>query len=80
MKYCPLCGSDSYIVDSRVTPEGVRRRRVCQSCGHRWKTVESVRIYCRKCKHSRRGDKGRYCVIWRNEPVDPGGWCWRAEK
>lgn len=80
MKYCPKCGADSYIVDSRVTSEGVKRRRACQTCGYRWNTIESTRIYCKKCKHSRKGDKTLYCVIWRNEPTEPDGWCWRGER
>lgn len=40
---CPSCGSkQSHIIDSRANTGGdfKRRRRVCDSCGYRWSTVE----------------------------------------
>jgi transcriptional regulator NrdR family protein len=39
-KHCELCGSDSFVVDSRCREGRVYRRRVCQTCGHRWSTLE----------------------------------------
>lgn len=38
---CPKCTSDdSLVIESRKSPLGIRRRRDCQDCGHRWTTVE----------------------------------------
>lgn len=41
---CPLCGvGESLCVDTRKqdgVPWGVRRRRVCGDCGHRFTTME----------------------------------------
>lgn len=39
---CPYCGSDSQVVDSRVTSDGVRRRRSCNRCKRRFTTYERV--------------------------------------
>ena len=40
---CPACQhADSRVVDSRESGDSVRRRRVCQSCGHRFTTFERV--------------------------------------
>ena len=42
---CSLCLTpDTRVVDSRVTDEGasIRRRRVCQACGHRFTTFERL--------------------------------------
>lgn len=39
---CPYCGSDSSVTETRVSPEGVRRRRVCASCKRRFTTYEKV--------------------------------------
>ena len=42
---CPKCGfQDDKVVDSRIAEEGfgVRRRRECLGCGHRFSTYESV--------------------------------------
>jgi hypothetical protein len=52
---CPKCGDSvsgselnaavgkSRVYDTRETPEGgIRRRRACQSCGHRFTTIEIV--------------------------------------
>lgn len=41
MKYCPKCGSDSYVIDSRDKPYGIRRRRQCENCGYKWTTLET---------------------------------------
>lgn len=38
---CPHCQRDvSQVIDSRPCPLGVRRRRRCCVCGHRWTTHE----------------------------------------
>ena len=39
---CPFCGSDSSVTETRVSPDGVRRRRVCGSCKRRFTTYEKV--------------------------------------
>lgn len=42
---CPSCGHpDTRVVDSRTTNEGraIRRRRECESCGHRFTTFERL--------------------------------------
>ncbi|MDA0999577.1 MAG: transcriptional regulator NrdR [bacterium] len=44
---CSTCGfPDSRVVDSRTTKEGtsVRRRRECESCGHRFTTYERPEV------------------------------------
>jgi len=41
--FCPSCGyRDSKVVDSREASEGIRRRRQCLSCGHRFTTYERL--------------------------------------
>ena len=39
---CPYCESDSRVVDSRAATDGVRRRRVCNTCRRRFTTYERV--------------------------------------
>jgi transcriptional repressor NrdR len=39
---CPFCASDSSVTETRVSAEGVRRRRVCSSCKRRFTTYERV--------------------------------------
>ena len=42
---CPECGClEDKVVDSRATKEGegVRRRRECLNCGHRFTTYEGI--------------------------------------
>ncbi len=44
---CPSCSyADSRVVDSRTTKEGnaIRRRRECESCGHRFTTYERPEV------------------------------------
>ena len=44
---CPICSHpDSRVVDSRTTKEGnaIRRRRECESCGHRFTTYERPEV------------------------------------
>lgn len=41
--HCPFCGhDDSKVIDSRDSPDGVRRRRECMGCGLRFTTYERV--------------------------------------
>lgn len=37
---CPLCGSRSYVIDSRHRPDCTYRRQQCKTCGHRFTTEE----------------------------------------
>ena len=39
---CPLCKGETDVIDSRPTKNMIRRRRKCQSCGHRFSTVETM--------------------------------------
>ena len=40
---CPGCGERrSGVLDGRPNPEGIRRRRLCSSCGMRFTTQETV--------------------------------------
>lgn len=39
---CPFCSNDSAVTESRVSADGVRRRRVCSSCKRRFTTYEKV--------------------------------------
>lgn len=40
---CPHCGQDqSRVLDTRDSGDGIRRRRVCASCGKRFTTYEQV--------------------------------------
>jgi transcriptional repressor NrdR len=39
---CPYCGSDSSVTETRIAPDGVRRRRICTSCKRRFTTYERV--------------------------------------
>lgn len=36
---CPVCSGPSAVIDSRQSPEGIRRRRACHE-GHRFRTYE----------------------------------------
>lgn len=39
---CPYCGGDSSVTETRVTADGLRRRRVCTACKRRFTTYEKV--------------------------------------
>lgn len=39
---CPYCGADSTVTETRVTADGLRRRRVCGACKRRFTTYEKV--------------------------------------
>lgn len=40
MSECPECSGRSHVKDTRSSPDGLRRRRECVECGHRWTTIE----------------------------------------
>jgi transcriptional repressor NrdR len=43
---CPYCGgSESRVIDSRSTGEGIRRRRQCPACSARFTTYERVQTH-----------------------------------
>lgn len=37
---CPKCNGESHVIDSRDEESARRRRRKCDSCGHRYTTYE----------------------------------------
>ena len=39
---CPYCGGDSSVTETRVTVDGMRRRRVCTVCKRRFTTYEKL--------------------------------------
>ena len=39
---CPYCGGDSSVTETRVTVDGMRRRRVCTVCKRRFTTYERL--------------------------------------
>jgi transcriptional repressor NrdR len=39
---CPYCSGDSSVTETRVTIDGMRRRRVCTACKRRFTTYEKV--------------------------------------
>src|SRR4029079_10726862 len=39
---CPYCTGDSSVTETRVTADGLRRRRVCTACKRRFTTYERV--------------------------------------
>jgi transcriptional repressor NrdR len=44
---CSICNNaDTKVIDSRLTGDelGIRRRRECEKCGHRFSTVERVEL------------------------------------
>jgi transcriptional repressor NrdR len=45
--HCPICNySDTKVIDSRITADGmsIRRRRECEKCSYRFSTGEGVEI------------------------------------
>ena len=45
--HCPVCNhAESKVVDSRLSGDGtsIRRRRTCESCDHRFSTVEEIEL------------------------------------
>lgn len=39
---CPYCSGDSNVTETRVTADGMRRRRVCTACKRRFTTYERL--------------------------------------
>ncbi|HEY4057526.1 MAG TPA: ATP cone domain-containing protein [Kofleriaceae bacterium] len=39
---CPYCRGDSSVTETRVTADGLRRRRTCTNCKRRFTTYETV--------------------------------------
>jgi transcriptional repressor NrdR len=39
---CPYCTGDSNVTETRVTADGLRRRRVCTACKRRFTTYEKI--------------------------------------
>jgi len=39
---CPYCSGDSNVTETRVTADGMRRRRVCAACKRRFTTYERL--------------------------------------
>ncbi|MEO8699064.1 MAG: ATP cone domain-containing protein [Kofleriaceae bacterium] len=39
---CPYCSGDSSVTETRVTADGLRRRRLCTACKRRFTTYEKV--------------------------------------
>jgi len=45
--HCPFCQhQDTRVIDSRVSEDGatIRRRRVCEACGERFSTLETIEL------------------------------------
>ena len=45
--HCPFCQhQDTRVIDSRVSDDGatIRRRRVCEACGERFSTMETIEL------------------------------------
>ena len=42
MIYCPKCGGKTEIYSTRETDNGLERRRECEACKARFKTLEAV--------------------------------------
>ncbi|MCE7032739.1 transcriptional regulator NrdR [Lysobacter sp. GX 14042] len=45
--HCPFCQhTDTRVIDSRVSDDGatIRRRRVCEACGERFSTIETIEL------------------------------------
>ncbi|MEI2454024.1 transcriptional regulator NrdR [Lysobacter firmicutimachus] len=45
--HCPFCQhQDTRVIDSRVSDDGatIRRRRVCEACGERFSTLETIEL------------------------------------
>ena len=79
---CPVCGfQDDKVIDSRVIKEGfgVRRRRECLACSHRFSTYESIiqsELKVVKRNSEREdfdADKLRKCIenACSKRPIDP---------
>lgn len=73
---CKECGSSGHrVISSEKAREGVRRRRECLRCGHRWNTMETVFVEPAaqpKAKAERKAGEPAY----RREELEDlaGGW------
>ena len=70
-RMCPVCGEDSYVYDTRETPEGkIVRRRRCSACGAQFETEETfIRFLPEKNKKifenpRYRGQGSKYMRKW----------------
>jgi len=39
---CPSCASETTVLESRKRETGIYRRRLCEACGNRFSTMETV--------------------------------------
>lgn len=42
--HCPSCKSETQVIDTREADNGVRRRRACLKCQHRFTTYERLEV------------------------------------
>ena len=42
---CPVCDSDTKVIDTRCHDDSVYRRRMCKECGYRFNTIEIDQDY-----------------------------------
>lgn len=40
MKFCRLCKGASRVLDTRASAVDIKRKRICETCGSQWTTVE----------------------------------------
>lgn len=52
--HCPKCSGELSVTDSRPMTAGIRRRRLCGTCGHRLTTHELLPLYVPDGKDSHR--------------------------
>lgn len=46
MLICPKCkNSKNSVVETRPSPGGLRRRRVCDTCRHKFSTLETTKKF-----------------------------------
>lgn len=65
---CPRCtGFDVRVLDARAILAGaaVRRRRACESCGHRWTTIELPALFRKGWRVFAPSHKAGDPPIWR---------------
>lgn len=37
---CPICGGETKVIDSKVEPDCIRRKRICLDCKYNFTTTE----------------------------------------
>ena len=64
MMPCPVCGTNTNVIDSRLreTVSSIRRRRRCDECGHRFSTFE-ISVTEAALIHLTRGDQDRKILM-----------------